>query len=135
MSEHFDNYMIHKLTIEDPDEQGDQIFHGIFGKIEESEPHTQVSALAPLVKGASATGTSFVSPTASVSSTDQLPQLPMTKGNPVVLQPSFTYPSAPQTYNSNNDNKRNFTSEAKKRRKRRTRKHNKRPKLNQDNEE
>jgi len=74
MSEHFDNYMIHKLTIEDPDEQGDQIFHGIFGKIEESEPHTQVSALAPLVKGASATGTSFVSSTASDSSTDQLLQ-------------------------------------------------------------
>jgi hypothetical protein len=29
MSEHFDNYMIHELTIEAPDDQGDQIFYGI----------------------------------------------------------------------------------------------------------
>ena len=34
MSEHLDNYIIHELTIEDPNEQGDQEFHGIFGKKE-----------------------------------------------------------------------------------------------------
>jgi hypothetical protein len=45
MSEHLDNYLnndfnnyiIHELTIEDPDEQGDQEFHGIFGNVEEEE--------------------------------------------------------------------------------------------------
>jgi hypothetical protein len=35
MSEHLDNYIIHELTIEDPDEHGDQTFHGIFEKIKE----------------------------------------------------------------------------------------------------
>ena len=38
MSEDLDNYIIHELTIEDPDDQGDQIFHGIFGILEEDEP-------------------------------------------------------------------------------------------------
>ena len=33
MSEDLDNYIIHELTIEDPDDKGDQIFHGIFEKL------------------------------------------------------------------------------------------------------